>query len=310
MSELHQPSCCSAKRDVVTPLPKKLSVSAAATIASPVRKPETSQSMIYLAGGSFLMGTDSKEGFPADAEGPVREETVKPFYIDATTVTNEQFAAFTDATGYITEAEQFGWSFVFHLFVSKTTAAKVDAAVPGATWWWKVDGADWRHPEGPDSDIESRQDHPAVHLSWNDAAAYCEWAGKRLPTEEEWEYAARGGLEQKRYPWGDELTPGGEHRCNIWQGQFPVINTADDGYAGTAPVRSYLPNGYGLYNMSGNVWEWCSNWFDAGKQQKAVRGGSYLCHESYCNRYRVAARTSNTPDSSTGHMGFRCVRDV
>lgn len=256
------------------------------------------------------MGTDSQEGFPKDREGPTREVDVQPFYVDSTTVTNEQFAKFVDATGYATEAEQYGWSFVFYAFVSPETAAKVDAAVSGSSWWWKVDGADWRHPEGTDSDIQSRLDHPAVHLSWNDAMAYCKWAGKRLLTEAEWEYAARGGLVSKRYPWGDELTPGGEHRCNIWQGQFPRVNTEEDGYAATAPARSYKPNGYGLYNMSGNVWEWCADWFDASAQTRSLRGGSYLCHESYCNRYRVAARTSNTPDSSTGHMGFRCAKDA
>lgn len=277
---------------------------------STTERPNRIGGMIYLTGGKFLMGTNSREGFSSDAEGPAREIVIKPFYIDPTTVTNEQFAVFVKATQYITEAEKFGWSFVFHSFVSKETAAKVVSTVHGSVWWWKVNGADWRHPEGPDSTLHNRLDHPAVHLSWNDAAAYCEWAGKRLPTEAEWEYAARGGLIQKRYPWGDELTPNGEHRCNIWQGQFPRINTEEDGYAGTAPARSFEPNGYGLYNMSGNVWEWCSDWFKNKRDTKSLRGGSYLSHDSYCNRYRVAARTSNTPDSSTGHMGFRCAADA
>ncbi|CAG7637419.1 Formylglycine-generating enzyme [Paenibacillus allorhizosphaerae] len=283
------------------------------------------QSMVYLAGGTFLMGTDDTEGFPADGEGPVREVELSPFYIDKTTVTNAEFADFVRDTGYVTEAERFGWSFVFHLFVPDS-ARKADAAsVPGVPWWLAVPGASWRKPEGEGTGIDERMDHPAIHVSWNDAAAYCGWAGKRLPTEAEWEYAARGGLVQKRYPWGDLLKPGDEYLCNIWQGKFPDKNNASDGYIGTAPALSFPPNGYGLYNVVGNVWEWCSDWFSpnpaaaAGSAKnpkgpktgvnRVMRGGSYLCHKSYCNRYRVAARSSNTPDSSTGNLGFRCVRD-
>nr|WP_261306331.1 formylglycine-generating enzyme family protein [Paenibacillus andongensis] len=281
--------------------------------------------MILLPGGKFLMGTDDLEGFPADGEGPVREIMVKPFYIDPCTVTNIEFKRFIDDTGYKTEAETFGWSFVFHLFVSEATAMKVKNSAQQTPWWWAVEGADWRHPDGPDSGIEDRLDHPVIHLSWNDAMAYCGWAGKRLPTEAEWEFAARGGLVQKRYPWGDELKQGGRHNCNIWQGKFPVKNNASDGYEGTAPVRSFDPNGYGLYNVSGNVWEWCSDWFSStyhiqgtsdnpvgpsSGDSKVLRGGSYLCHKSYCNRYRVAARSKNTPDSSTGNIGFRCAADA
>ncbi|MDQ1913614.1 formylglycine-generating enzyme family protein [Paenibacillus sp. GD4] len=281
--------------------------------------------MIRLEGGTFLMGTDNQEGFPEDGEGPVRSVTLKPFYIDPCTVTNAEFQAFIDATGYKTEAEQFGWSFVFHLLVPPETAKKVSQVVQKTPWWWNVEGASWKHPEGPESSIEARPDHPVVHVSWNDAMAYCQWSGKRLPTEAEWEYAARGGLVQKKYPWGDILKPEGKHMCNIWQGKFPDKNNASDGYQGTAPVRAFEPNGFGLYQVSGNVWEWCSDWFSrdyhlkasttdpqgpSAGQARVMRGGSYLCHKSYCNRYRVAARTANTPDSSTGNIGFRCAADV
>ncbi|EMR05988.1 Serine/threonine-protein kinase pkn1 [Bhargavaea cecembensis DSE10] len=284
-------------------------------------KSRIQEEMIYIPGGSFRMGAEDRESFLQDGEGPVREVTVDPFLIDPVAVTNESFCEFVRQTGYITDAEQFGWSFVFHLLVSDRTAETVTGSVPQAPWWLAVPGADWRHPEGPDSGIDNRMNHPAVHVSYRDALAYCNWAGKRLPTEAEWEFAARGGLESKKYPWGDELMPDGKHECNIWQGEFPLNNTASDGFTGTAPVQSYSPNGYGLYNMSGNVWEWCSDWFTerrAGNQNpggpekgmaKVTKGGSYLCHDSYCNRYRVAARSSNTPDSSTGNTGFRCVAD-
>ena len=281
--------------------------------------------MIYLSGGDFLMGTSSSEGFADDGEGPVRNITVKPFYMDKFAVTNAQFTEFVEATDYKTEAEQFGWSFVFYSFISEDTAKKVQQTVAGTPWWAVVEGAYWKNPEGPDSTVKDRLNHPVVHISWNDALVYANWAGKRLPTEAEWEYAARGGLEQKIYVWGDTLTPNDEHQCNIWQGTFPNHNTVEDGYIGTAPVDAYQPNHYGLYNMAGNVWEWCSDWFTRSHEEKggninpqgpatgesrAMRGGSYLCHKSYCNRYRVAARSSNTPDSSTGNLGFRCVVDL
>jgi formylglycine-generating enzyme required for sulfatase activity len=265
--------------------------------------------MVTLPGGVFRMGTADADGFPEDQEGPVREVTVAPFAIDVWCVSNERFAEFVDATGYETEAERFGWSYVFAKFLPGPLR-KASPRPEDTPWWCGVSGAYWRHPEGPGSALEGRWDHPVVHVSWHDAAAYCRWAGRRLPTEVEWEYAARGGLDQARYPWGDELTPGGEHRCNIWQGRFPVQNTADDGHVGTAPVDAFPPNGFGLYNVSGNVWEWCADWFDEAQANRAMRGGSYLCHESYCNRYRVAARTANSPDSSTGNLGFRTVADV
>jgi formylglycine-generating enzyme required for sulfatase activity len=260
------------------------------------------------------MGTDDAEGFPDDHEGPVRPVTVAPLRMSRTTVTNRHFQLFVDDTGYVTQAEQFGWSFVFHLLLHPAARrALVDGHVPGASWWLPVHGASWAAPDGPGSDVRGREDHPVVHVSAIDAEAYCEWAGVRLPTEAEWEYAARGGLEQARYPWGDELTPRGQHRCNIWQGEFPHRNTADDGYVGTAPAKSFRPNGFGLYNVSGNVWEiTADDWGrDTGAPlpERAIRGGSYLCHESYCNRYRVAARTRTTVDSSSGNTGFRVASD-
>lgn len=282
--------------------------------------------MLRLPGGPFLMGTEDEEGFRSDGEGPIREVTLTPFWMDETAVTNQDFDIFAKATGYTTEAERFGWSFVFfnQLPESKRPSLVRDS-VSGLEWWCRVDGAFWRRPEGPSSSLKKRWDHPVLHVSWADAHAYAAWAGKRLPTEAEWEFAARGGLTQKTYPWGDDLTPFDKHRCNIWQGRFPQKDTAEDGHAGPCPVRSFKPNGYGLYCMVGNAWEWCHDWFDphwhreanmdnpTGPEsgtRKAIRGGSFLCHASYCNRYRVAARTSNTPDSGTGNITFRCVRDV
>ncbi len=279
--------------------------------------------MVRLDGGTFLMGTADPDGYPADGEGPVHPVTLRPFWIDRIAVTNARFREFIEATGHVTAAASFGWSFVFGGLLPDDF--EDTAGVAAAPWWRQVFGADWAHPEGPQSDIEGRDDHPVLHVSWDDAQAYCTWAGTRLPTEAEWEYAARGGLEQQRFPWGQELEPGGEHRMNVWQGQFPAENTEADGWYGPAPVASYPPNGFGLHNTTGNVWEWCADWFapeyyatsspedprgpDAGTH-RVMRGGSYLCHDSYCNRYRVAARSGNTPDASTGNLGFRTVRDV
>ncbi|WNM36533.1 formylglycine-generating enzyme family protein [Streptomyces sp. Li-HN-5-11] len=273
--------------------------------------------MVAVPAGRFLMGTDDPDGFASDGEGPVRPVDVEGFLIDACAVSNDEFAWFVDATGYVTEAERIGWSYVFAGFLP--ASLRRSSPRPERTpWWCGVTGADWRRPEGPGSDLAGRGNHPVVHISWNDASAYCGWAGVRLPTEAEWEYAARGGLEQARYPWGDELDPGGEYRCNIWRGTFPTKNTAADGYRGTAPVDAFPPNGYGLYNTSGNVWEWCADRWTTHHTQlppsqgdtRVIRGGSHLCHRSYCNRYRVAARTANTADSSSGHTGFRCARSL
>jgi len=267
--------------------------------------------MVELEGGPFLMGTEDREGYPQDSEGPVREVVLEPFAIDAHAVSNERFAEFVAATGHVTEAERFGWSFVFAGLLPADFPET--RALVGAEWWRQVFEADWRRPEGPGSSLEGRGDHPVVHVSWNDARAFCAWSGTRLPTEAEWEFAARGGLVQKRFPWGDELEPGGEHRMNVWQGTFPDRNTEADGYFGTAPVDAFPANGYGLHNTSGNVWEWCAGDFRDPRGAvlgKAIRGGSYLCHHSYCNRYRVAARTSNTADSSSGNTGFRVAADL
>lgn len=267
------------------------------------------------------MGDSSGDANRGDGETPQRRVTLAGFSIDATSVTNEAFAAFVDETGYVTEAESFGFSAVFHLLVTGPESDVVGVA-PGTPWWIGVRGADWRRPGGQGSSLDGRSDHPVVHVSWNDAQAYCAWAERRLPTEAEWEYAARGGLDRAKYPWGDAEVDDPTWRANIWQGTFPRTNTLEDGYLDTAPVRTYASNGYGLWQMVGNVWEWCADWYspttyDSGPAENPVgpdrgttrvmRGGSYLCHISYCNRYRNSARSQNTPDSSMGNAGFRTV---
>lgn len=286
-----------------------------------VKNSETklSENMISLKAGEFLMGTDYIKSFPSDGERPVRKVTFNKFSICETSVTNENFSKFTEDTGFITDAEKFGWSFCFFHTLSEENKKNVNHWIQGSEWWCRVDGACWNSPEGPNSNIKKRMNHPVVHISWNDAKSYCRWSKTRLPSEIEWEFAARGGLEQALYPWGDELLVNGKHMCNIWQGKFPTKNERCDGYLTTAPVKSYKPNKFGLFNVAGNVWEWTADWFtryhnaqnsrppDTG-QTKVIKGGSFLCHESYCNRYRVAARSSNTVDSSTANMGFRVVK--
>ena len=258
------------------------------------------------------MGSEDADARTEDDEGPVKSVTVAPFQISPVAVTNEQFALFVNKTGYETEAERFGWSYVFQNSLPKSKRLRRAQNVESAPWWYGVKRASWRKPAGPGGSTRIL-DHPVVHISWHDAQAFCAWAECRLPTEAEWEYAARGGLEGKRFPWGDELHPDGEHRCNIWQGRFPSLNTCADGYAATAPVRAYLPNGYGLYNMVGNVWEWTQDSEQirnpsSTSKRVVLKGGSYLCHQSYCNRYRVAARYLNEPNTSLGNCGFRCVK--
>jgi formylglycine-generating enzyme len=320
MNTDNRKTCCAINRNEVTHILESKEKDSARE--SFLKKPtKTNGEMVLIPGGTFYMGDSFNEGFPQDGETPVKEVEVSPFHMDTFAVTNKDFSAFVKDTDYITESEKYGWSFVFYQFVDRD---KVELAEPSNHWWLPVKDAYWSQPEGKGSSIEERMNHPVVQVTWNDAMAYCDWAGKRLPTEAEWEFAARGGLVKKRYPWGDELTPDGEHRCNIWQGRFPTYNDMSDGYIGTAPVDTFKPNGYGLYNMSGNVWEWCSDYFDPRYDHskikdpkgpdrgrgRSMRGGSFLCHDSYCNRYRVAARNSNPPDTSSSNLGFRCVSDI
>lgn len=274
---------------------------------------------VPLKGGRTSMGTSTPE-IPGDGE-VLRKVTVAPFRMSRYTVTNAAFGDFVAATGYETDAERFGWSYVFHLLLPEDQMFPAPAE---ASWWRVVEGASWKHPEGPQSLVEDRANHPAVHMSWNDAAAFAEWAGGRLPSEAEWEFAARGGVDGARFPWGEAEPDDETVMCNIWQGQFPRHNTLKDGYLGTAPVDSFAPNGFGLHNMSGNVWEWCADSFlvksltraakernrrARAEKERVVKGGSYLCHRSYCYRYRIAARSGRSPDTSAGNTGFRIAFD-
>ena len=244
--------------------------------------------------------------------------------MDVHEVSNERFAHFMDSEGhsYVTDAERFGWSFVFWSDVKDNVSTQ---GIPRLEWWRKVEGAFWSDPNGDGCNIlDLAEDHPVVHVSWNDACAYAKWVGGRLPTEAEWEHAARGGLGDVRFPWGSSEPNDTDHfPCNIWQGSFPTANTAADGYTGLAPAVAFQPNGYGLYNMVGNNWEWCADPFKVKSLKKHVRaklaqmrgykllkGGSALCHQSYCYRYRIAARTGNSPDSTTGYLGFRLAWDI
>ncbi|XP_034022617.1 LOW QUALITY PROTEIN: formylglycine-generating enzyme [Thalassophryne amazonica] len=283
----------------------------------------TPSQMVLISGGRFLMGTNDP-GIPADGEGPQRPVDVDSFYIDIQEVTNKQFQIFVNATGYITEAEKFGDSFVFEGVLSDAVKSQISQAVAAAPWWLPVKGANWRHPEGPDSNISDRLNHPVLHVSWTDAATFCSWANKRLPTEAEWEYACRGGLKERIFPWGNKLNPKRQHYANLWQGDFPSHNSGEDGYIRTSPVMSFPPNNFGLYDMVGNVWEWTADWWTVHhttEQQNNPKGppsgtdrvkkaGRYMCHKSYCYRYRCAARSQNTPDSSASNLGFRCVSQV
>ena len=275
-----------------------LAVALHANTAAPPR------GMALIPAGVFRMGSRDK----APDEAPVHEVSLGAFWIDTHEVTVAAFAAFVAATGYRTEAERFGWSGVFDVARGE---------------WTRADGADWRHPDGPAS--AAAPEEPVTQVSWNDAVAFARWGGKRLPTEAEWEYAARGGLAGRTYAWGDELRPGGRVMANWWQGVFPTRDTGEDGYRGRAPVGRFPPNGYGLYDVIGNVWEWCADWYDAAYYRRSpardprgpetgtervMRGGSWMCSENFCSNYRVASRSHATPDSGLDNLGFRCARDA
>jgi sulfatase modifying factor 1 len=306
--------------------------------------------MVWIPGGSFTMG--SKDDSSRANEGPPHTVQVDGFWIDQHTVTNAEFERFVKATGYVTTAEKAPtWEeiqkqlppgapkpddsvFVAGSMVFTPSEGPVDRSDMRNFWRW-VPGASWRHPEGPNSSIKGRMNHPVVQVSWFDAEAYAKWAGKRLPTEAEWEFASRGGLEQKKFPWGDTDTVNGKFMANTWQGDFPYNNTGADGFTGTAPVKSFPANGYGLYDMVGNVWQWCSDWYrpdtfvqrsnepschnPAGpstgwnpsnprQQERVTKGGSFLCHISYCQSYRPSARRGTPPDTGMSHIGFRCAK--
>jgi formylglycine-generating enzyme len=274
----------------------------------------------WFPAGPSWVGTDAPV-IPGDGEGPQRRVRLARFGIERFAVTNDRFAEFVSAAGYTTDAERFGWSFVFHSFLDPELPAEAFAAAP---WWRKIEGACWHAPEGRGSTVSTRGNHPVLHVSWNDATAFAAWCGGRLPSEAEWEHAARGGTVDRRFPWGNEEPTDQLVFCNIWQGRFPIHNTIADGYLGTAPVNSYAPNACGLYNMCGNTWEWCSDPHHLGSpvaeatccgttstvaSERTVKGGSYLCHPSYCYRYRIAARSGRSPDTSAGHLGFRIAYD-
>jgi formylglycine-generating enzyme required for sulfatase activity len=297
--------------------------------------------MVWIPAGAYTRGSDNPK--MRDAR-PRHRVAVDGFWMDRTAVTNEQFARFVKATGYVTVAERIPRAEDFpdappeNLVAGSVCFKPTKGPVPlnnHLLWWTYKKGANWRHPEGPGSDLKGREKHPVVHIAWADANAYAQWAGKRLPTEAEFEYAARGGLDGKKYPWGDKLKPNGKWMANIWQGRFPYQNTVEDGYRATAPVGSFPANGYGLHDMAGNVWEWCSDWYrhdyyeelaalhetvknppgpdssldpsEPGTAKRVMRGGSYLCTDQYCTAYEAGARGKGAPDSGTNHVGFRCV---
>ncbi|RYY17152.1 MAG: formylglycine-generating enzyme family protein [Chitinophagaceae bacterium] len=330
-----------------TPLPSRYAAAAPATAFNGVDSAEKN-GMVWIEGGQFTMGAADKQG--RQDEYPQHTVQVSGFWMDITEVTNAQFGAFTRATGYITTAEKKpDWEEIKKQVPAGTPKPPDSVLVPSSLvfvasqspiplhdasqWWQWTNGANWKHPRGPGSNIIGKENYPVVHISWDDANAYAKWAGKRLPTEAEWEFAARSGMQGKIYTWGDEPVNQGKQKTNIWQGRFPDDNKVQDGYAGSAPVKSFKPNSYGLYDVAGNVWEWCSDWYDEtyyssiasktvtdpkgpaasndpqepGVPKRVVRGGSFLCHDSYCASYRVSARMKTSPDTGLEHTGFRCV---
>jgi formylglycine-generating enzyme len=336
--------------DAVSSVPTALaSSSSPKTTAAEKELGEAPPGMVWIPGGKFIMGTDDPEANPA--ERPAHRVRVSGFWIDQTEVTNAEFRRFIDATSYVTTAERpVDWEQLKTQVPPGTPKPPDDQLVPGSlvftppdrpvplddiTNWWKwVPDASWRHPEGPGSSIAGKDNYPVAHISWDDAVAYAKWAGKRLPTEAEWEFASRGGLEGKKYAWGDEFRPGGKTLANTWQGHFPETSTDEDGFPRTSPVKSFPPNGFGLYDMIGNVWEWCSDWYrpdtyrlDAGSSpvvnpmgpeksydpdepyqpKRVTRGGSFLCSANYCTNYRPSARRGTATDSGSSNLGFRCV---
>ncbi|CAG0888001.1 unnamed protein product [Darwinula stevensoni] len=266
-------------------------------VNTPMKENEKIQKMVLIQGGTFEMGSHAPI-FLSDGEGPVRDMTVKDFYLD------------------VYEAEKFGNSFVLESLLNDAVKQEIHDAVAAAPWWLPVPNANWRQPEGNGSHIKDRMSHPVVHTSWNDAVAFCKWAGKRLPTEAEWEYACKGNLSDRLYPWGNKLMPRGEHWMNIWQGEFPHQDKGEDGYIGPAPVESFpAQNMFGLHHMVGNVWEWIDDdWSLPFREpipnEKVKKGGSFMCTRDYCYRHRCAARSHNTPDSSAVNLGFRCAKNV
>lgn len=317
------------------PEPRKRAKPAVAQINEAAAPEPATDGMVWVPGGWFWMGDNE---FP-DA-GPEHLVNVDGFWMDAHEVTNAQYAEFAEATGYQTVAElppdpaEFPGAPPENLVPGSIVFSPPEGPVPldnHLAWWSYVPGAEWRHPEGPQSTIEDRENHPVVHISWTDAKAYADWAGKRLPTEAEWEFAARGGLDRQPYCWGRELKPDDQWQSNIWQGDFPSENTSDDGFRATAPVESFRPNGYGLFDLSGNVWEWCSDWYrpdtylyssdknpqgpdssydpqEPGLPKRVQRGGSFMCADQYCKRYVPGARGKGEVSSAAGHIGFRCVK--